>query len=113
VLAVSYLFPSTTITFEAALRDIATGSPKARTFAARALGDVEDAVEKRRALEALVAALEDDRYEVRAEACASLGAAAADQATRRRRARGEAERGDRAGHVAGGGRLRCIGDSLE
>jgi HEAT repeat protein len=71
---VSYLFPSTTITFEAALRDIATGSPKARTFAARALGDVEDAVEKRRALEALVAALEDDRYEVRAEACASLGA---------------------------------------
>lgn len=69
----SYLFPSQTITFEAALRDLAGGSPKARAFAAHALGDVGDPVEKRRAVDALVRALDDDRPEVRAEACASLG----------------------------------------
>ena len=69
----SYLFPSSTITIEAALRDIAKGSPKARAFAAHALGDVVDPTEKRRALEALLAALDDDRPEVRAEACSSLG----------------------------------------
>ena len=40
--AVSFLFPSSTITFEAALRDLAQGSPKARAAAAQALGDVED-----------------------------------------------------------------------
>jgi HEAT repeat protein len=70
---VSYLFPSPTITFEAALRDLARGSPRARAFAAHALGDVTDPAEKRRAVEALVTALEDDRPEVRAEACSSLG----------------------------------------
>jgi HEAT repeat protein len=70
---VSYLFPSPTITFEAALRDIATASPKGKILAARALGDVEDSVEKRRAVEALIAALDDNQYAVRAEACASLG----------------------------------------
>jgi HEAT repeat protein len=70
---VSFLFPSSTITFDAALRDLAQGSPKARTAAARALGDVEDPAERRRAVEALVRALDDDRPEVRAEACASLG----------------------------------------
>jgi HEAT repeat protein len=69
---VSFLFPSTTITIDAALRDLAHGSPKARTAAAHALGDVE-ATEKSRAIEALVRALDDDRPEVRAEACASLG----------------------------------------
>lgn len=69
----SYLFPSSTITFEAALRDIAQGSPRARAFAAHALGDVTDPTEKRRALEALIRALEDDRPEVRAEAASSLG----------------------------------------
>lgn len=69
----SYLFPSQTITFEAALRDLAAGSPKARAFAAHALGDVTEPVEKRRAVDALVRALDDDRHEVRAEACASLG----------------------------------------
>lgn len=67
------MFPSSTITFEAALRDLAQGSPKARAAAAHALGDVEDPAEKRRALEALLRAAEDDRPEVRAEACASLG----------------------------------------
>jgi HEAT repeat protein len=67
------LFPSRTITFDAAMRDVASGSPRARAMAAHALGDVTDPVEKRRALDALVRALDDDRAEVRAEACGSLG----------------------------------------
>jgi HEAT repeat protein len=70
---VSYLFPSSTITFEAALRDIANGSPKARAAAAHALGDVTDATEKRRAVDALVRALDDNHAAVRSEACVSLG----------------------------------------
>jgi HEAT repeat protein len=70
---VSYLFPSQTITLEAALRDLAQGSPKSRAAAAHALGDVEEPTERRRAVEALIAAIEDDRPEVRAEACSSLG----------------------------------------
>ena len=69
----SYLFPSPTITFDAALRDLASGSAKARAMAAHALGDVGDPVEKRRAFDALVRALDDDRPEVRAEAASSLG----------------------------------------
>ena len=69
----SYLFPSSTITFEAALRDLASASPKGRAMAAHALGDVTDPVEKRRAVDALMRALDDDRPEVRAEACSSLG----------------------------------------
>ena len=69
----SYLFPAQTITLEAALRDLASGSPKARAMAAHALGDVTDPVEKRRAVDALVRALDDDRPEVRMEACAALG----------------------------------------
>ena len=69
----SFLFPSSTITFDAALRDLAQGSPKARTAAAHALGDIADPTERRRAVDALVHALDDDRPEVRAEACASLG----------------------------------------
>lgn len=73
VRAVSFLFPSSTITIEAALRDIAQGSPKARALAAQALGDVKEPTEKRRAVEALIRALDDDRPEVRMEACSSLG----------------------------------------
>ncbi len=69
----SFLFPSSTITFDAALRDLAQGSPKARAFAAHALGNVTEPTERRRALEALIRAVEDDRPEVRAEACSSLG----------------------------------------
>lgn len=69
----SFLFPSATITFEAALRDLTAKSPRARAFAAHALGDVSDPTEKHRAVEALMLALEDDRPEVRAEACSSLG----------------------------------------
>jgi len=70
---VSFLFPSSTITFDAALRDLAKGSPKSRAFAANALGDVTDPTEKLRAVDALLVALDDDRPEVRAEACSSLG----------------------------------------
>lgn len=69
----SFLFPSSTITLDAALRDLANGSPRARAFAAHALGDVTDPAERRRALDALLRATDDDRPEVRAEACASLG----------------------------------------
>ncbi len=69
----SFLFPSSTITLEAALRDLASGSAKARAFAAHALGDVGDPTGRRRAVEALLRALDDDRADVRAEACASLG----------------------------------------
>ena len=65
--------PSRTITFDAALRDLASGSPKARAAAAHALGGVDDPTERRRAIDALVRALDDDRPEVRAEAAASLG----------------------------------------
>jgi HEAT repeat protein len=70
----SFLFPSSTLTFEAAMRDIARGSThKARVLAAQALGDVRDATEKRRAVEALIVALDDDHPEVRMEAASSLG----------------------------------------
>lgn len=69
----TFLFPSQTITLEAALRDLAQGSPRARAFAAHALGELTDPAEKRRATDALLAALDDDRFEVRAEACGSLG----------------------------------------
>lgn len=67
------MFPAQTITFDAALRDVASGSPKARAHAAHALGDVTDQTERRRAIDALIRALDDDRFEVRAEACSSLG----------------------------------------
>ena len=70
----SFLFPSSTISFEAALRDIANGNPKSRAAAAHALGDVTDPAERRRAVDALVLALEDNHPGVRLEACASLGA---------------------------------------
>ena len=69
----SFLFPASTITFEAALRDLARGSPKARAQAARALGGVDDPEERRRALDPLVRALDDDKAEVRDAAATSLG----------------------------------------
>ena len=37
-------FPSTTITLDAALRDLASTSPKARAAAAHALGELESAL---------------------------------------------------------------------
>lgn len=69
----SFLFPSPTITFDAAMRDLGSGSPKARAAAAHALGDVTEPVEKRRAVDALIRALDDDHPHVRMEACAALG----------------------------------------
>ncbi len=69
----SFLFPSPTITFEAAMRDLGSGSPKARAAAAHALGDVTEPVEKRRAVDALIRALDDDHPQVRMEASAALG----------------------------------------
>jgi len=65
-------FPSSTITFEAALRDLETGSTKAKVMAAHALGDV-DGDERPRAARALIIALDDAHAAVRAEAAASLG----------------------------------------
>lgn len=76
----SFLFPSSTITLEAALRDLARGNPRSRAAAAHALGSVTEPTEQRRAAEALIGALEDERPEVRAEACASLGGLAAEAA---------------------------------
>jgi HEAT repeat protein len=70
---VSFLFPSSTITFDAALRDLTSKNVKARAFAAHALGDVEDPTEKRRAVEALIAAHAHARPEGRAEAWAARG----------------------------------------
>jgi len=65
--------PSLSITLEAALRDVAGGTDKARTLAAHALGDVTDATERRRAAEVLVRAARDPRPEVRTEVAISLG----------------------------------------
>jgi hypothetical protein len=53
---VSFLLPSSTITFDAALRDFAQGSPKAPTAAAHALGDIDDPTEKHCAVKALLCA---------------------------------------------------------
>ncbi|MCA9677505.1 MAG: HEAT repeat domain-containing protein, partial [Myxococcales bacterium] len=69
----SYLFPASSITLEAALRDLHSGNPKARVAAAHALGDVVDPGDRTSARAALVRALDDDRGEVRAEAASSLG----------------------------------------
>lgn len=66
-------FSSDTITFEAALRDLAGGSDKAREQAAAALGDVRAPDEKAQAVKALVDALGDRRSQVRAAAARSLG----------------------------------------
>ena len=70
----SLLFPSRTITVDAALRDLAKGSARARVTAAQALGDVA-AEERARVRPALIAALDDSDPAVRAEAAASLGEA--------------------------------------
>ncbi len=69
----SFLFPSATITLDAALRDAQSSKAQVRLRAISALGDVEDPTERRRAAEALALALEDDHPAVRAEAAASLG----------------------------------------
>lgn len=70
-------FPQTAITLDAALRDLSTGSPKARALAAHALGDVEGD-DRARAAKALIVALADPQSPVRAEAASSLGEIGAD-----------------------------------
>lgn len=65
--------PATDITFEAALRDLAGGSPRARARAAHALGDLTDHELRARAVEALLAVVRDPRHEVRLEVALSLG----------------------------------------
>ncbi len=67
------LFPSPTITFEAALRDLASSRASARTAAAQALGDVRDATARARAARALIEALTDSTLDVRLAAVTSLG----------------------------------------
>ena len=69
----SFFPPSHLITLEAALRDLEKGTPKARALAAHALGNLEDPADREQAIPALVKALRDDRFEVRAEAAGSLG----------------------------------------
>ena len=69
----SSYFTAQTITLEAALRDVASGAPKARAMAAHALGEVTSPEDRPRAADALIKALDDDRSEVRAEAAAALG----------------------------------------
>jgi HEAT repeat protein len=71
---VTYQLQSTTITLEAALRDLDSQSPKIRAMAAHALGDVVDPEARAQAAAALIRVLRDDRHEVRAEAAMSLGA---------------------------------------
>lgn len=68
----SYFQPQS-ITFEAALRDVASGSDKAREQAAAALGDVRAAGDRARAAEALIAALGDKVSRVRGAAARALG----------------------------------------
>jgi HEAT repeat protein len=70
---VTYELRSSTITFEAALRDLASPKPAVRAQAASALGDVTAPAERARAVTALVQALADPRPEVRTEAALALG----------------------------------------
>ncbi|HUH00664.1 MAG TPA: HEAT repeat domain-containing protein [Kofleriaceae bacterium] len=65
--------PSNTITFEAALRDLGEGSPRARTAAAQALGGVAEPEQRTRAVEALLVAVRDRHPETRTAAAMSLG----------------------------------------
>ena len=69
----SYFFPSKTITFEAALRDLASNNAKSRVAAANALGDVVEAAERVAAVEVLTTALADTEPDVRAAAAMSRG----------------------------------------
>lgn len=72
----SFLFPSSTITLEAALRDASAASGKVRLRAVVALGEsgplLEDPTARRRVAAALVVALDDDDPAIRAEALFGL-----------------------------------------
>jgi HEAT repeat protein len=70
---VTYELRSSTITFEAALRDLESPRERVRAQAAHALGDVVAPEARARAVPALIRALEDPRFEVRTEAALSLG----------------------------------------
>ncbi|HWN71084.1 MAG TPA: HEAT repeat domain-containing protein [Haliangium sp.] len=69
----TYELRSSTITFEAALRDLESPRDRVRVQAAHALGDVATPEERARAVPALIRALQDSRFEVRVEAALSLG----------------------------------------
>jgi len=77
------LFRGTTITFEAALRDLRSGDVRARVAAADALGDLPEGEDRAAATDALIAALEDERFEVRRSAALALGELGGDPAVRR------------------------------
>jgi HEAT repeat protein len=62
-----------TITFDAALRDLASPDVRARVSAADALGDVPDGEDRAAAARALASALKDPRFEVRRSAVLALG----------------------------------------
>ncbi len=66
-------FPQVTITFEAALRDLSSTKERMRAEAAHALRYLEDAEERTKATDALIAILDDDSQLVRSEAVISLG----------------------------------------
>jgi HEAT repeat protein len=70
---VTYELRSSTITFEAALRDLDSPRERVRMQAAHALGDVVTPEARARAVPALIRALHDNRFEVRAEAALALG----------------------------------------
>ena len=69
----TYQLRSSTITFDAALRDLDSTSDRVRAQAAHALGDVLEPGLRARAVPALVEVLRDGRPEVRLEAVMSLG----------------------------------------
>lgn len=69
----TYQLRSPTITFEAALRDLASKNDRTRAMAAHALGDVVEPDDRARAVPALIDALRDARPEVRTEAAMALG----------------------------------------
>jgi HEAT repeat protein len=77
---VTYELRSSTITFEAALRDLESPRDRVRAQAAHALGDVVAPEARARAVPALIRALEDPRFEVRTEAALALGDLASEDA---------------------------------
>lgn len=74
-------FSSDTITFEAAVRDLQSDTPRVRARAAAALGDA-DPDHRDDAVEALIPILDDLRAEIRAAAASSLGELGGDAAVR-------------------------------